>query len=157
MAIAVDGVVTISFRPLATMDELHILLLAAVSVQANEVSLLEQVFSLPSSVVVKELAVLEAYGLAQNVCDRWTATSRGLQLATVWNTFQKQVEISVQTSGLQWLLGPGEFYVDEMIRDMDEIESQARDLGVASAASALNFLDERRGTAERFESFVREW
>ena len=156
MATAVDGVITLSFRPLATMDELHILLLAAVSVQTSDVSFLEQVFSLPSNVVVKELVVLEAYGLTQKVGDQWTATGRGQKIADVWNMFQKRAEIDVQTGGLQWLLGPGEFAVNEMIRDRDEIEALARDFEIADAASSVKFLGERRRASEKFESFVRE-
>ncbi len=157
MATAVEGIISVSYRPLATMDELHILLLAAVSVQTNDLSLLEQVFSLPRNVVVKELAVLEAYGLAQKVGVHWSATRRGLQLAAVWNTFHKQVEIDVQTSGRQWLLGPGEFVVNEMIRDKDEIEALAHSYGTADSGSAVKFLEERRRAAEEFEAFVAAW
>jgi hypothetical protein len=157
MASAVEGIVFVSYRPLATMDELHLLLLAAVSVQTNDVSLLEQVFSLPSNVLVKELAILEAYGLAQKACDKWTATARGQRLTTVWNSFQNRGEAEVRTSGRQWLLGPGEFAVDEMIRDKNESEALACGFRVADAGSAVKFLDERRGAAEGFEAFVLEW
>ena len=157
MATADEGIISVSYRPLATMDELHVLLLAAVSVQTNDVSLLEQVFSLPSNVVVKELTVLEAYGLAQKVGDKWMATSRGQTLTAVWNIFQKRSEADLQTSGRQWLLGPGEFAVDEMIRDKDEIETLARGFEVADAGSAVKFLEERRRAVEEFEAFVLDW
>ncbi|MFO0819268.1 MAG: hypothetical protein U1A77_15075 [Pirellulales bacterium] len=157
MATAVEGIVSVSYRPLATMDELHILLLAAVWAQTNDLSLLELVFSLPTNVVVKELAVLEEYGLVKKVDARWSATRRGLRLAGVWNAFHKQVEIEVQSSGRQWLLGPGEFAVDEMIRDKDEIEALARSYGTADAGSAVKFLEERRRAAEEFEAFVVAW
>jgi hypothetical protein len=157
MATDLEGIISVSYRPLATMDELHILLLSAVSVQTIDVALLEQIFSLPSNVVLKELAVLESYGLAEKVGVHWSATSRGMQLAGIWNTFHKQVEIDVQASGREWLLGPGEFAVDEMIRDMDEIEALARSYGIADAGSAMKFLEKRRRVAEEFEAFVAAW
>jgi hypothetical protein len=157
MATAADGAITLSYRPLTTMDELHILLLAAVSVRTVTVSVLEQVFSLPSSVVSKELTVLESYGLTRKARDQWSATDRGQQVASVWNLFQSQVEICLPTSGTQWLLGPGEFVIDEMIRDKEEIDALARGYGIADSASSLKFLDERRDAYEKFESFIREW
>ena len=157
MATADEGVVSVSYRPLATMDELHILLLAAVSVQPADVAPLEQLFSLPGNVITKELAVLQAYGLALKVEEKWLATKRGQRLASVWNTFQQRGEADVLASGRQWLLGPGEFPVDEMIRDKREVETLARNFGVADTGSAVKFLEERRGAAERFETFVREW
>jgi hypothetical protein len=157
MATAAEGIISVSYRPLATMDELHVLLLAAVSMGPNDASQLELVFSLPSNVVVKELTVLETYGLAQKFDDKWTSTSRGQRLTAIWNAFQHRAEAEVRTSGLQWLLGPGEFAVDEMIRDTDEIEAMAGDFGVADASSAVKFLRDRRGAAEGFEAFVHEW
>ena len=120
MATAAEGVVSVSYRPLATMDELHVLLLAAVSVQTNDACSLEQLFSLPSNVVVKELAILEAYGLAQKVGDKWMATSRGQRLDRVEHFSTTVAKPMYETSGRQWLLGPGEFSVDEMIRDKEK-------------------------------------
>ena len=157
MTTADEGVSSVSYRPLATMDELHILLLAAVSVQTVDVTLLGQVFSLPSNVITKELAVLQTYGLALKVGENWTATKRGQRLVSVWNTFQQRDEADVRASGRQWLLGPGEFSVDEMIRDKGEFEALARNFGVADTGSAMKFLEERRGAAESLETFVREW
>lgn len=80
MSTSGEGIISVSYRPLATMDELHVLLLAAISVQTNDVPLLEKVFSLPSNVVLKELAILEAYGLAQKAGDKWKPTDRGQRL-----------------------------------------------------------------------------
>ena len=157
MAPTAEGIITVSYRPLATMDKLHILLLAAVSVQTVDVTLLGQVFSLPSNVITKELAVLQTYGLALKVGENWTATERGQRLVTVWNTFQQRDEADMRASGRKWLLGPGEFSVDEMIRDKDEIEALARGFGVADSSSAVKYLDERRRAAERLETFIREW
>jgi hypothetical protein len=152
-----DGSITVSYRPLATMDDLHVLLLAAVAWQTGGLSLLERVFSLPSNVLVKELAVLETYGLAQRVGDEWTATSRGQRVTTVWNIFHNRSEAEVPASGRQWLLGPGEFAVDEMIRDRSEVAALAASLGITDARSAVTFLDERRRAAEQFEAFVLDW
>lgn len=157
MVTAVDGVISVSYRPLTTMDELHVLLLAAVSVQTTDLPQLEQVFSLPGNVVAKELAVLEAYGLARMACGKWAATSRGKQITAVWTTFHNGGEAEVRTTGRQWLLGPGEFAVDEMVRDKDEIEALARSFGVADAGSAVKYLEDRRCAAERFEAFVLGW
>ena len=157
MTTAADSVVLVSYRPLATMDELHLLLLAAVSGQGAGVSLLEKVFSLPEKVVVRELGVLEQYGLAQKSDNTWMATSRGGRLIAVWNSLQCQTEVKVQANAGSWLLGPGEFAPDQMIRDQDEIEALARHLGVADAGLAVSFLNERRRVADRFESFVLEW
>ena len=70
------------------MDELHILLLAALSAQANDSSLLGQVFSLPNNVVVKELAALKTYGLAQEADDAWLLQVGGQQLTAVWNALR---------------------------------------------------------------------
>lgn len=120
-------------------------------------ALLEQVFSLPSNVITKELGVLQGYGLALKVGETWTATRRGQRLASVWNTLQQRGGADVRASGRHWLLGPGEFPVDEMIRDKGEIETLARNFGVADTGSAVKFLEERRGAAERLETFVREW
>lgn len=154
---AAEGVISVSYRPLMTTDELHILLLAALTEQCNDVSLLEQIFSLPINVVVKELAILEAYGLVQLIGDKWMATIRGQRLTDVWNTFHNRGETDVQTSGREWFLGPGEFVLDEMIRDKDEMESLLRGFGVADAGSAVKFLDERRRVAEELEAFVQNW
>lgn len=84
MSTVADGTVTVSYRPLTTMDDLHVLLLAAVARHAGGVSLLEQVFSLPPNVLVKEMAVLESYGLVERLGDEWTATKRGQRIAAVW-------------------------------------------------------------------------
>ena len=152
-----EGVVSVSYRPLVTMDKLHVILLAAVSEQTNDLSLLEKVFSLPRNVVVKELTVLEAYGLAQRVGDNWTATIRGQRLNAIWTTFQNRGEVDLPATGRQWLLGPGEFSANEMSRDKADIEAQARTFGVADSSSALKFLDERRRATEGFEAFVQRW
>lgn len=157
MAPVAEGVVSVLYRPLATMDELHVILLAAISEQTNDLSLLEKVFSLPRNVVVKELTVLEAYGLAQTAGDNWTATLRGQRLNSIRTMFQNRCEVDLPANGRQWLLGPGEFCADEMSRDKAEIEAQARTLGVADIASALKFLDERRRATEEFEAFMQRW
>lgn len=157
MAAAVEGMIAITYRPLATMDELHVLLLASISVQASGVPLLEKVFSLPGNVVVRELAVLEAYGLAERSADWWVATTRGQRLTAVWRSFQNQGKAEVRAHGRDWLLGPGEFAVEEMTRDMEEIEYLARQYGIANGRAAEKFLHERRQTAEAFEAYVREW
>src|SRR5207237_1338384 len=57
----------------------------------------------------------------------------------------------------QWLLGPGDFSIDEMIRDKEEIDALACASGVADAGSAVKFLDDRRKAAEGFEAFARCW
>lgn len=157
MATAADGVISVSYRPLTTMDELHALLLAAVSVESADPLLLEQAFSLPGNVVSKELTVLEAYGLVQKAGGKWTATSRGRQVTAVRTTFRNRGEAEVRATGRQWLLGPGEFSVDEMVRDKDEIETLARSFGVADSGSAVKFLDDRRKAAQGFEAFVLGW
>lgn len=157
MAPVAEGVVSVSYRPLATIDELHVILLAAVSEQTNDLSLLETVFSLPRNVVVKELTVLEAYGLAQRVGDNWTATLRGQRLIAIRTMFQNRGEVDLPANGRQWLLGPGEFCADEMSRDKADIETQARLLGIGDLASALKFMDERRRSTEGFEAFVQRW
>jgi hypothetical protein len=157
MATVANGVVSVSYRPLTTMDELHILLLAAVAVQTSERPPLEQVFSLPRNVIAKELAVLEGYGLAQKGDGKWAATARGRQVTAVWTSFNNRGTTEVAATGRQWLLGPGEFSVDEMIRDWPEINDAGRGFGIAEAGSAVKYLEDRRKAAERFESFVVDW
>ncbi len=157
MATVANGAVSVSYRPLTTMDELHVLLLAAVTVETTDLPLLEQVFSLPANVIAKELAILEAYGLVQKVEGKWLATSRGRQISAVWTTFDRRKSTEVGAIGRQWLLGPGESTVDEMIRDKNEIDALARGFGVAEAGSAENFLRDRRRAAERFDWFVLGW
>jgi hypothetical protein len=157
MAIAADGVVTVAYRPLTTMDELHALLLAAVTAESADPLLLAQVFSLPANVVSKELAVLEGYGLAYNAGGRWTATSRGRQVIAIRAIFCERGEVEVRATGQQWLLGPGDFSVDEMVRDMGEIETLARSFGVGAPGSAIKFLDERRKSSQGFEALLLGW
>lgn len=157
MATAAEGIISVLYRPLYTMDELHVLLLAAVSVQTTELFLLEKIFSLPGNVVIKELASLEVYGLVQKMGNKWKATSRGQRLYSVWNAFLNRNEAELRTSERQWLLGPGKFAVDEMCRDKGEIEEVARNSGVADAGSATKFLDERRMAAKEFDTFLLAW
>jgi len=156
MATATEGTVSISYRPLSTLDELHVLLLAAVSARPVAVPLLERIFSLPEHVIFKELTVLQGYGLAQKARVNWKATSRGQRLIAVWNVFQNSTEAEVGTTGRDWLLGPGEFAVDELTRDKDEIEALAREFAVADSEPARKFLDERRAVVE-FDAFVSGW
>jgi hypothetical protein len=157
MATAAEGIISVLYRPLDTMDKLHVLLLAAVSVQTTELFLLEKIFSLPGNVVIKELASLEIYGLVQKMGNKWKATSRGQRLYSVWNAFQNRSEAEVRTSERQWLLGPGKFAVEEMCRDKGEIEEAARNLGVADVGSAAKFLEERRMAAKEFDTFLVAW
>lgn len=157
MSGAAKGTVSVTYRPLMTMDKLHVLLLAAVSQQNTDVALLEQVFSLPTNVITKELLVLEGYGLTQKVDGKWLATERGRRINAVWYSFGKRQTTEVVATGRQWLLGPGEFMVDEMIRDKSEINDLARGFGVNDAASAVRYLVDRRSAADRFESFVLDW
>lgn len=157
MSTAADGVITVSYRPLTTMDELHILLLAAVTVESADPLPLGQVFSLPGNVISKELAVLEGYGLVQGAGGKWAATSRGRQVIAVRAAFRDRGEAEVRATGRQWLLGPGDFSVDEMVRDMVEIETLARGFGVGDPGSAVKFLDDRRKAAQGFEAFVLGW
>lgn len=157
MAAAAEGVISVSYRPLTTMDELHVLLLAAVSVQTADLPFLEQVFSLPSNVVATELAVLEAYGLTEKADGKWMATRRGQQIAAVRAALQNRGEAEVRATARQWRLGPGEFAVDEMIRDKKEIDALARDYGITDERWAETFLGQRRQVAESFETFVIEW
>lgn len=157
MPTVTNGTVCVSYRPLTTMDELHVLLLAAVAVQNTDLAPLEQVFSLPANVIAKELADLEAYGLAEKVNGTWTATSRGRRITAVWTSFNRRAANEVAATGRQWLLGPGEFTVDEMIRDKSEINDLARGFGITDAESAVKHLEDRRRAAERFESFLVDW
>lgn len=157
MPTVANGTVCVSYRPLTTMDELHILLLAAVAVQNTDLAPLEQVFSLPANVITKELAVLEAYGLAEKVNGTWAATTRGRRITAVWITFKRRGAKEVAATGRQWLLGPGEFTVDEMIRDKGEINDLARGFGITDAESAVKYLEDRRRAAERFESSLVDW
>jgi hypothetical protein len=140
-----------------TMDELHVLLLATVSEQNTNLVLLEQVFSLPANVIAKELAVLQAYGLAEMVDGVWTATSRGRRITGIWTLFKRREAIEIPATERQWLLGPGEFTVDEMIRDQNEVDALARSFGISGGASAVKFLNNRREAADAFESFLINW
>lgn len=152
-----NGTVCVSYRPLTTMDELHVLLLAAVAMQNTDLVPLEQVFSLPANVIAKEMAVLEVYGLTEKVNGTWAATSRGRRITAVWTSFNKCGATEVAATGRQWLLGPGEFTVDEMIRDKSEINDLARGFGITDAESAVKYLEDRRRAAERFDSFLVDW
>ncbi len=152
-----DGVVSVYYRPLNTMDELHVLLLAAIDFQNSDPLPLEQVFSMPANVIAKEMSVLGAYGLAQTVDDSWLLTERGRQIIAVWTLFDKRGNIEVAATRRQWLLGPGEFTVDEMIRDMNEVHDLARGFGINDSAAAAKYLADRRKTAEQFASFLTDW
>lgn len=149
-----DGVINVSYRPLATLDGLHAPLLAASATQPSDVVLLERIFSLPANVVAKEMDILGSYGLVRMNGLAWKATSRGLRLVKVWDAFEGRCEIDVKAIGREWLLGPGEYALDELIRDVEEVEALARKLGVGDAASALGFLNERRKAAENLEAFL---
>lgn len=157
MPIVANGAVCVSYRPLTTMDDLHVLLLTAVAMENTDLVPLEQMFSLPANVIAKELAVLEAYGLAEKVNGTWTATSRGRRITAVWTSFNRRGATEVAATGQQWLLGSGEFTVDEMIRDRSEINDLARGFGITDTVSAVKYLEDRRRAAERFESFLVDW
>jgi hypothetical protein len=102
-------------------------------------------------------AVLEVYGLAEKVNGTWAATSRGQRITAVWTSFNRRGATEVATTARQWLLGPGEFTVDEMIRDRSEINDLARGFGITDAGSAMKYLEDRRRAADRFESFLVDW
>ncbi len=155
--VAREVIVRVSYRPLATLDELHVLLLEAVAVSAAEQHALAVLFSLPCGVVVRELSALEAYGLAWRSEDIWTATNRGFELIAVRAAFQGRADVEVRTTDREWLLGPGEFARDETVRDVAGIVARARSRGIADERAALAFLKERSLAAERFEAFVLDW
>lgn len=154
---AADGVVTVSYRPLATMDELHILLLAAVASQVTDTASLEPVFSLPATVITKELNALDAYGLARRVEGSWMATDRGQHIAEVWEAFNRRTFLEIPSTTHSWRLGPGDFSIAEMIRDAAEINRIADGYNVSDADAAIKFLDDRRNAADTFAALVRNW
>lgn len=157
MATFDEGIVTVTHRPIMTMDPLHVLLLASVIGQRSETPFIAQVFSLPSEVVEKELIFLETYGLTRKSGDCWSATDQGEKLISIWSYLQYRGETVLQTNCRKWLLGPGEFVADEMIRDRDEIETVARRFGLNRTDAAVRFLEDRRDVASRFDELVLAW
>lgn len=157
MPAAAEGVVAIDYRPLATMDELQLLLLVAVAAGPGNEPQLAGIFSLPESVIAEELGRLAAYGLATKHRRSWRPTDRGERVTAVWNALACSSTHEIVTDDRQWRLGPGEFTVEEIVRDRAEIDAYAKDFAIPGADAAAEFLAERRRRAAKFESFVAQW
>jgi hypothetical protein len=149
--------VIVSYRPLATLDALHRLLLAAVTAQTVDVALLADVFSIPERVVGKELSRLALYGLAEESEGLWSATKRGRMIVNVWECFGRRSDGLIRSVGQPWVLGPGTFAIDARIRDRAQIIAMAGDLGITEMPSAIGFLHERWTAEDGVRSFLKQW
>lgn len=151
-----NGTVTIRYRPLETMDRLHVLLAESATLENSSVDYMESLFSLPSSVIRKECAILEGYGIGQTSDGYFRLTDRGVEVLTTWNLLGKTDSVEIETSAKEWSLGPGSFRVPGTIRDFRGCKQLAKQHGVTTKADAKKFIGKRQAAEIELEIFLEK-
>ena len=162
-----SGTVTIRCRLLEMVDPLHLLLLQAVSetqlleniadkkkltVQMEEFS---QIFSMPKTILEKELDMLGHFGLLTRTehC-AWQPSLQCNFLLKVYAKFKYAQELTISTNSEDWLIGDGTFCYDEAIHTIDLAHYTAKRFDIQDSHTAKSFLEERRRHENDFERFI---
>jgi hypothetical protein len=135
-----NGTVTIRYRPIETMDRLHVLLTGAATLEDSSFDTMATLFSMPSRIIKKECAVLEGYGIGRISDECFRLTDRGAVVLSTWNYMGKTDSLNVETSAEAWMLGPGNFCVPGTIRGFQGCTQQAEKQGINTLVEATAFI-----------------
>ena len=150
------GKIVVRYRPLHSMDRLH-LYVANAALEGVSVEQMSELFSLPVRVIRKELETLEAFGFGQVAGSSFELSKRAREVLSVWRLMDRSDHMEVETSSQQWVLGPGEFSAPENSHCFQSCSIKAKQLGIASAKTAGDQVRHlRRCRAELSEFFKTE-
>lgn len=125
------------------MDQLHLLLADAATLEDTSLESMGKLFSLPSKVIKKEYAALESYGLGQLSEGNFSLSQRGNEVLTAWKQMNKTGCLEVATSAKLWLLGSGSFSVPENVHSFESCQELARQNRIGSTEVAVGIVRQR--------------
>jgi hypothetical protein len=90
-----NGTVKIRYRPIETMDRLHVLLAGAATLEDSSFDSISTLFSLPVRIIKKECAVLEIYGIGRMSDGCFRLTDRGADVLSTWHLMGKNDSLDI--------------------------------------------------------------
>jgi hypothetical protein len=162
---ATEGTVYLTYRPLENLDALQLGILQTLENQPivplartktrrhqrRVRQLVAKIFSLPVGVVVKELAILESYGLISS--NPALLSIRGRRCVAFSKSFEGSHRIQIFSDNTQWRLGKGEFVVDDHFRDGNDISKRAAMDGIHRERDLTEFVIKFESTKQQIQKF----
>ena len=149
-----NGTVKIRYRPIETMDRLHVLLAGSATLEDSSFESISTLFSLPTRIIKKECTVLETYGIGRMSDGCFRLTDRGADVLSTWHLMGQNDSLDIETSAKAWTLGPGSFEVPGTIRDFQGCKHYARQYEISDAVEAGKFIRRRHELEIELEAFL---